>query len=593
MGSGQHGRRRALPATWWHWLALAAIFVVGAWLRIGATDFGRGIVSGDETIYWYSAGDLLEHRTLTREIDGAMYRGEAPMEPTSKLSPGYPVFIAAIRAAGGGVPAVFASNVVLSLATLALLFLLMRELRLSPAATLLALLLAALYPGFVYNLDRMLTEQLYVALFVGFAFAAVRGMRLDAPGWTCAAAALMALAVHVRAQAIPFAAIAAVFLYATLPAPRANRHLLAFAAVLVALMLPWWVRNALTFGRPILLTDAGESAAVVGAVPYFIDMGSAHDTLAHVVARNLPPAPDVYYRWRVFGFMQYLWGDLWDERLAHPVRALRKLLMLHPLVVLPSLALAPLLALRRQPLVLFAACVPMTVSLLAAPFHGLPRYAFPAVPFAFVILAALLSWRMPAADGAALAPWQRRLGQWIARGFLVASLAFSLLLAYSVVAFAPKIAAEQSDYRLARYLGTRIDRLGTPAMATRIDLRDLPVENASVIRPGRVVNDVDAPPIIHVPVPRLGGGGRIVTEVTLAIHGGYPYDYTTIYWTGARTPSISEDAVYKVPNNAWRRGVTVYIDDDVDGLMVVPFVFRWSKMDLDSVLVRKYRLPPR
>src|SRR5690606_35933897 len=171
MGIGRPGND-GLASVWVYWIAIALVLVLGAGLRIHATDLDRQIVEGDETTYWYSAGNILEHGTLTREIDGAMYRGEAPMQPASQLSPGYPLFIAAIRAIGGGVAEVLASNIVLAVISLALLLLIMRELGLARWATVLALLLAAVYPGFVYNLDRMLTEQLYVALFAGFVLAA-------------------------------------------------------------------------------------------------------------------------------------------------------------------------------------------------------------------------------------------------------------------------------------------------------------------------------------------------------------------------------------------------------------------------------------
>lgn len=577
---------------YWYWAVLSLAFVLAAMLRIGVSDITRDIIPGDETIYWYAAGDLIEHNTLTREIDGAMYRGEARVEPTAKLSPGYPLFIAALRMVGGDTSTVLAANIALSLASLLLMLLIMRELGLARWATVLAFTLAAVYPGFINNLDRMLTEQLFVALFLGFACAAVRGMRTDRVCWTVAAGVLLAMAVHVRAQALPFALVAAVFMYLTLPVARATRHLSLFAIAVAALMAPWWIRNAVTFGQLILLSNASEGAAVWGATPYFIDMASSRGDLVDVVARNVPPAPDIYYRWRVFGFLQFMWGDVWDERLAHPIHALRKLLLLQPFAVVLPLVAAPLLALRKQPLVLFVACVPMVVTLLAAPFHGLPRYAFPAVPFAFITLAALLSWRALPTIAEGLAPWQHLARDWTGRGFLAASLVFAALLVYSLLVFAPRIATEQSEYRLARYLGTRIERLGTPVQVTKIDLHHVPVENTSVIRPGRVVNDVDAPPVIKLEVPLLGGDGRIVTEVRLNIHGGFHYDYTTVYWTGARTPAISENTVYKVPNNAWRHGVTVYIDDDVDHLMIVPFMFRWAKMDLDSVVVKKYRLPP-
>src|SRR3546814_4054998 len=130
-----------------------------------------------------------------------------------------------------------------------------------------------------------------------------------------------------------------------------------------------------------------------------------------------------------------------------------------------------------------------------------------------------------------------------------------------------------------------------PHRSTRTDTL-FPYPTRFRFRPGRVVNDFDAPAIISLQVPQLQDSDRVVTEVRRAIHGGFHYDYTTIYWTGARTPAISENAVYKFPNNAWRDGVTVWIDDDVDHLMIVPFVFRWGKMELDSAVVRKYRAPP-
>src|SRR3546814_4148563 len=194
MGIDRSGIRGLAQSRWWYWSVLALIFALAATLRIGATDLTRQIVDGDETTYWHSAGDLIEHGTLTRD--------DAPMEPTSRLSPGYPLFVALVRATGGEVSTVLASNIVLSLVSLVLMLLIMRELGLARWATVLAFLLAAIYPGFIYNLDPMLTEQLFVALFTGFAFAAVRGMRTDTVRWTAIAAVLLILAVHVRALEI-------------------------------------------------------------------------------------------------------------------------------------------------------------------------------------------------------------------------------------------------------------------------------------------------------------------------------------------------------------------------------------------------------
>lgn len=72
--------------------------------------------------------------------------------------------------------------------------------------------------------------------------------------------------------------------------------------------------------------------------------------------------------------------------------------------------------------------------------------------------------------------------------------------------------------------------------------------------------------------------------------GGFLYDYTTIYWKGAKTADFSENGYYRVPTNPWRDSVTVYIDDDVNGLMIVPYVFRWATFEVRSARIRKYNI---
>lgn len=575
---------------WGYWLALAVVIVAAGWLRVAHTDTSREILVGDETTYWHAAKSIIDHGTLIRDVDGSQYRGEVPALPTAALSPGYPLFIAAIIKLGGGVSTVLTANIALSVMTLLLMGLVMRQLKLGPVASIIALAAAAAYPGFVSNLDRMLTEQLFLTLFLGFVYCALRGMLGDRPWWTLAAAVMLGVATHVRAQALPFAALAAAFIFATVPAERVARHLVMLVSGVLLVMLPWWIRNFVDFGRLVLLTQASEGAAIWGAVPYFIDMGSSAGTLTEVVSRNMPPAPDVYYRWRVFGFLQFMWGDVWDERLAHPVRELRKLMLLHPLTVVLPILLAPLVVLRRNLPALFVAIIPLAFTVLALPFHGLPRYALPAVPFAFITLAVLLSPTPPIEQPVGLMVWQELAQRWLRVGFVVATVTFSIVLAYSLGVFALDMSQEMSRYRLARYMGTRIDQLGAPVSETVIDLKAVPVENAEVIAPGRLFNNVDAPAIIKLDIPRLGGE-RVVTEVQLDIKGGFYFDKTTIYWKGAKTPEISENAYYSYPTNPLRTGQTVYIDDDVDHLMIVPFMFRWAKFDADKVVVRKYRAP--
>jgi hypothetical protein len=326
-------------------------------------------------------------------------------------------------------------------------------------------------------------------------------------------------------------------------------------------------------------------------VPHLLDKGTVDGGLPDVVARNMPPAPDVYYRWRVFGFLHFMRGDIWNEQLVHPFQDLRKLMLLHPFAMVLPLLLAPLATLRRNLPALFVACIPMLATLLAMPFHGLPRYAHPSVPFAIMTLAALLSPSQSASTEAGVAEWQVKAGKQLAGGFLGASIVFSVLLAYTLGVFAMEMGKEMSSYRLTRHLQTSIDQLGPPATAQTIDLTGVPMENTTAIRPGRLYNSVDAPAIIKLDIPKLGGA-RLVTEVQLDIQGDYYFDRTTIYWRGTHTPKITENAHYKLPNNPLRTTNTIYIDDDIGHLMIVPFEFRWAKFTVDKVVIRKYVAPP-
>ena len=84
----------------------------------------------------------------------------------------------------------------------------------------------------------------------------------------------------------------------------------------------------------------------------------------------------------------------------------------------------------------------------------------------------------------------------------------------------------------------------------------------------------------------------IVTAVTLDIPGGYWYDCCTIYWVGNRTSEYSEGCVYgRFPRNRFSGKQTVYIDEDVTGLMVVPVGFRGGSFSVDGIQVTKYLVP--
>ncbi len=575
--------------------ALSLVVCLGVFLRLSVPHISRTIIPGDETTYHYAALNLLKYHTLTREITGDMYSGKAPVAPTSWLSPGYPIYLASIyKIFGASTGTALMSNVAMSIFALFLIYRILDLAEVNRAGKLASMALAAAYPGLLYNLDRLLTEQLFVFLLLLYAYLFLKGLKQSRMALIVASGIVLACAGHVRAQAMPFALISIAWLavYGQGTAKIKIAHISAFAMSVLALFAPWWIRNYVDFGHFILFSEAGEGAKIWGSVPYFIDMGSSNDGLATVVANNMTPNPAVYYRWRLFGFLQYMWGDVWDEHLVHPGTFLRWMLALQPLVVVPTLLAIPFIASRRSPTVLFIATVPVAFTLMNFPFHGLPRYVYPGVPFVLILTGVAVShlsgtW---CAD-----QWSKtkspRIADLIMRhGFVALSGILSILIAYSVYAFPNRENLEMSAYRLSRYMRIDLRQADQGKLIKSKVIRgdSIVVENTTK-EGGVFVNNIDGPAIVKVADSLIPNQtNKIVTKVTLTMCGGYLYDYTTIYWTGAKTKSISEDEVYKVPTNAFTKIRTVYIDDDVDHLMIVPYVFRGGSFVIQSIEIQKY-----
>lgn len=581
-------------------VCVAFLFAIG--LRIYMPDTHRSIIPGDETTYHFSAGDLLRYHTLTREVDGDMYHGKIPAVATSALSPGYPLYIAMVYLlTDNSTHAVLQSQVVMSIGIFALIFVIMTELSVARWAIVLTLLAAAIYPGFLYNIDRLLTEQLFLLLFVGFSYAFVRGLGRENWRWMGIAGVILGLAVHVRAEAIPFALMAAVFIavYGRAYSGFIRQSMVAFLVCFIVVMLPWWIRNYLDFGHFILVTNAAEGPRIWGAVPYFIDMPSAQGSAAQVASSNIAAQPWIYYQWRSFGFLANMFYDVWDEHQVHPSMLLRWPLLLQPFVIVPSLACIPLLLRSARPTAMFILLIPIAIVVTAMPFHGLPRYAFPSIPFIFIATSLLLTRldRRHAHAGFAtnvdglLSAWRRvtdRLMRW---GGVAIGAALGLALLYSVYIFSYRENDQMSSYRLAKYMDIDLDaQKHMPVISTmKVDSNDLIIDNTRTNSPHNFVNLGTGPSIAKIKVPRTQADGKIVSRITLKMRGGFPFDYTTIYWTTPGMKDFDESHVFTLPVNRWKRRQQIYVDGDVTNILLVPYRFQFSRFKLDSVRIDKLR----
>ena len=585
------------------WGGVVVVLFFGAYLRVAFSNIDRAIVQGDEYTYYNAAESIIEHGYMVRNPfaerqDRALYTN-----PTAALSPGYPVFIAIIYSiAGHSVSAVFFMQIAISIAMLVLILLILIELEIRKDAIILCLCLSAFYPGFLYNNDRMLTEHLFTFLIFSFAAVFIKTLQSGSMWLTFLAAILMACAIHTRAQAIPFSILAVVFLmiYGRYNAKRRAVQALLFVVCIIIAMIPYWLHNYETLGRVLLLPETGEGPMIWGAVPYFLDMPSTTNVpLAEVISVNSTPAPAIYWKWRIFGFLHQMWGDVWDENQVHAQPFLRPWLLLQHFLIIPTIAAIPLLARHGDPRIIFVAAFPLAITYMSIPFHGLPRYAFPSIPFVMIIFAVLLGnvlnriqscTRLPApmvdrSDG---------FGDRIIRlGLLTTSALQVVTLLFSVYLFSWNIHKEMSAYRLARYLGTTPIAVSNsrPIASFVFGAEQLAVGNALKKEEGVYEKNIDGTALINILVPAapINADGPVASKVVLNISGGFIYDFMTVYWISKKVKVFSESHVYpRFPINFMEDSQVIFVDDDVTELLIVPSGFRGGSVYVKSIVVTKY-----
>ena len=596
---------------------LLLILLVGLLLRVYTTDFTKPITeNSDGAAYDYAARNLLKYGVLTNDRDGAMYRGEIALSPASSVMPGYPIFLAVIYILNDALPFVYMVQILVSMVTLYLIYLILREIGISFAISSVVLMVAAVYPAFLYNLDLLLTENLFTALLTAAIYGMVRFMRrmesIRHPYFYVAGTtAVLMAAVMVRAQALPFLAVEIFFLliYATaLPLKKRIRCCGIVIIVALAFLVPLWIRNWVDFHRFWLLTEAGVSPQIWGAQPYFLDMSSTNGVdIDSLISQNKALSETLYWKWRIFGFFNFMWYDFWDENLVHPYKILSMFRLIHPLLIVPTIALIPVYIRKSKKEVLLIGCVPLLFTLMCLPYHGLARYVYPSIPcvlilFGVIVQKVVFKIRKKKSD-TDIQVYEQKSIAYINLLFRYAywafSIVFSIILLYSVYIFSWSVGTEMSNYRLARTYDVSSSQVESfPVLESQELISDRSlwrVDNVEQIGDTTYQGIWEGIPILHVQVPESQASSSensVITKVELDMPGGYLYDYCTVYWTGSHTPEISEDDVYgRFPRTSLNGKQTVYIDDNVSSLMIVPCGFRGTEFSINSIRITKYQVP--
>jgi 4-amino-4-deoxy-L-arabinose transferase-like glycosyltransferase len=181
-----------------------------------------------------------------------------PHLPTTRVVPGYPLFLAAVYAVAGHTPAAAVlAQVLLELGTIYLVYLCATQV-FDTRTGLLAAALAALCPALAGYASWLLTETLFTFLLVLFCWLMLRATHSARYASFCWAGLAAGAAAMVRGQILAFLPLW------TLALAALGRHLrrliprVTMAAVCVTVIVaPWIVRNRLQTGRVVLADGQG------------------------------------------------------------------------------------------------------------------------------------------------------------------------------------------------------------------------------------------------------------------------------------------------------------------------------------------------
>lgn len=590
---------------------LLFILLVFVLMTVTRNQINSMTVSGsDGMTYFNAARNLRKYHLLTHDRDGSIFEGVVDAVPTDTIAPGYPVFLYMLFwIFPETLDTVFASNLVLGIITILLVWKTLQGIHVSPWLSLIITFLYANFPTTVDMTTTCLTENLFCPLLLGSNYLCIRASQKKNDLLLVSGAfLLLALASTVRGQAFMFLPLQLILLLSDRNRRKNNAwRLLGLAFIsMLAVYVPMWSWLAVQLGRFVLYPTAGDGPRIWGAMPYFIDMSWTKDlSLAQIQEYNSTVAPEEYIRWRSFGMLWRMWFDCWSEDLPHGWYLTHWSLYLHPLIVLPTLILCPIFGRQYKREELFLATIPTVLTISCLFYHGLPRYVSAAYPILFVLAGAnvqilqknirirtehrerrkTIDKRTSKSCG-----WKRNIimGIW---GIL------SIMLVYSICFFPWRVDEEQSSYRLRKYEGINFEQVreGEEICSLSLNGDEVPVWNAIPKGNGRYWISWTDHAIIQLDNLEKASDDeqrQIVTKVTLDVDGGNIYDFATVYWIKDGMQGWSEDYVFSIPRSNLplmeADQPVVWIDGDVNALLIVPALFRGNEICINRITIEKF-----
>ncbi|NOV03349.1 ArnT family glycosyltransferase [Paenibacillus planticolens] len=378
------------------WIALLFIMAAGLYLRLHYVM---------EAEYPPLEWDQLEYtKTAIQLLDKGFYAYRDTV-PNSLVTPGFPLFLAGVFKLVGheslesALMVVRIFNCFIALGAIVFLFLIGSRL-FHPLTGLIASGFAAVYPSYVWSTSLILTEVPFLTAFTGLLYVQVRINQDNKRRDHLWMGLLLGLCVLIRPNVLPLGILPYLFLWGKskkIDAAYAGLAALSFACV----MMPWWIRNWVTFHQLIFIAKGEAGNPFLGGTdPYFqnsidwdhIDMEHQFAEGVKRIKEGLRTDPVLWIKWMTVGKLHVFFKTMWVGPYPFSVPAwyMTMLTHLHTFLIAAGSFVMVAFSYRSQAIQYIAAAFLLFLGIHML-FIPVDRYVYAMLPFLMLTSAHLIA----------------------------------------------------------------------------------------------------------------------------------------------------------------------------------------------------------
>ncbi|WP_251565995.1 ArnT family glycosyltransferase [Paenibacillus pasadenensis] len=295
-------------------LLLAAVLLLGAWLRI---DFNVSVdhkVSQDTKNY-----DMMVRQLLEKGVYGYEYKKPSG-EPNARVTPGFPILMAAVYKmvdykVNDPYPYIRFANVFMSLTMVYLMYLIGSMLS-NRWGGLAAAFVGAIYPAFVWTTGAILTETMAACFLVLYVYLLLLGFRKNSSWLMAASGVALGITVLTRTEFLPiFILMHILILLWSRDWKKSLRFVIVAGLGLAITLSPWVIRNFVTFDK-LIVSSTQVNPFAAGTYPnknYDDGLVDRKDKTQMEVAKErlrigFTEHTWTFVKWYTVGKIQYTYG---------------------------------------------------------------------------------------------------------------------------------------------------------------------------------------------------------------------------------------------------------------------------------------------